>query len=76
VRYAVHREDPLNAAFLEDAELMAQVRNTPRPTDINPSDYVGILYALSHGTMWDFAESPELADGRLPLEPAVLRKRR
>jgi putative intracellular protease/amidase len=56
----VDLSDPLNAAFLESSEKMAQVENTLQPSQVNPSDYDGIFYAGGHGTMWDFPNSPEL----------------
>lgn len=31
------------------------------PSEVNPDEYVGILYAGGHGTMWDFADNEELA---------------
>lgn len=55
------RADPLNAAFLDNAEKMAQVEHTLHPTQVNPSDYAAIFYAGGHGTMWDFPDSEDLA---------------
>jgi putative intracellular protease/amidase len=52
--------DPLNVAFLENPEKMAQVKNTLQPNQVNPSEYDGIFYAGGHGTMWDFPNNPEL----------------
>lgn len=53
--------DPLNAAFLDHAEKMAQVENTLHPTQVNPSEYAAIFYAGGHGTMWDFPDNEDLA---------------
>ncbi|MBD1870996.1 type 1 glutamine amidotransferase domain-containing protein [Oculatella sp. FACHB-28] len=53
--------DPLNAAFLDSPEKMAQVENTLNPTQVNPSEYAAIFYAGGHGTMWDFPEDAKLA---------------
>lgn len=55
------RTDPINAAFLDNPEKMAQVENTLHPTQINPSEYAAIFYAGGHGTMWDFPENMDLA---------------
>jgi putative intracellular protease/amidase len=55
------RADPINAAFLDNPEKMAQVENTLTPSQINPADYAAIFYAGGHGTMWDFPENTELA---------------
>lgn len=54
-------EDPLNKAFLDDADKMAQVENTLKPSQVNVSDYDAIFYAGGHGTMWDFPENESLA---------------
>ena len=32
-----------------------------KPSEVNPDEYVAILYAGGHGTMWDFADNEELA---------------
>ena len=53
-------EDPLNAAFLDNSDKMAQVENTLQPSQINPSEYQAIFYAGGHGTMWDFPHNSEL----------------
>ncbi|MBW4525969.1 MAG: type 1 glutamine amidotransferase domain-containing protein [Phormidium tanganyikae FI6-MK23] len=52
--------DPLNQAFVEDAEKMAQVENTQHPDQIDPTEYDAIFYAGGHGTMWDFPNTPKL----------------
>jgi putative intracellular protease/amidase len=56
----VDLSDPLNVAFVENPTKMAQVSSTKTPTEINPADYVAIFYAGGHGTMWDFANNPDL----------------
>ena len=55
------RTDPINAAFLDNPEKIAQVENTLHPSQINPSEYAAIFYAGGHGTMWDFPENVDLA---------------
>ncbi len=57
----VNRNDAVNAAFLDDDALMAQVTHTPTAADIEASDYAGVLFAGGHGTMWDFADAEGLA---------------
>jgi putative intracellular protease/amidase len=54
-------DDPLNAAFLNSPDKMAQVENTLHPAQINPAEYDAIFYAGGHGTMWDFPENADLA---------------
>jgi putative intracellular protease/amidase len=58
----IDREDPINKAFLEDANKVAKIENTLHPSQINPSEYAAIFYAGGHGTMWDFPDNPELAE--------------
>jgi putative intracellular protease/amidase len=55
------REDPINAAFLDNAAKMAQVATTLSPAAVDPSRYGAIFYAGGHGTMWDFADNAALA---------------
>jgi putative intracellular protease/amidase len=57
----IDRKDPINKAFLEDAEKVSKIENTLHPSQINPSEYDAIFYAGGHGTMWDFPDNPELA---------------
>jgi putative intracellular protease/amidase len=57
----IDREDPINKAFLEDAEKVSKIENTLHPSQINPSEYDAIFYAGGHGTMWDFPDNQELA---------------
>lgn len=55
-------EDPINKAFLEDANKVAKIENTLHPSQIDPSEYDAIFYAGGHGTMWDFPDNKELAE--------------
>ncbi len=57
----VELEDPLNKAFLDNPNLVAQIENTLNPTQVDPAKYVGIFYAGGHGTMWDFPDNEQLA---------------
>ena len=57
----VDRGDPIQAAFLADADVMAKVRATLRPEEVNPADYDAIFYAGGHGVMWDFPANARLA---------------
>ena len=54
-------EDPVNAAFWNNPTLRSTTENTLAPAQINPSDYAAIFYAGGHATMWDLADSKELA---------------
>lgn len=54
-------EDPVNAAFWNDAALRAATENTLAPSQVDPNAYAAIFYAGGHATMWDFPDSTELA---------------
>ncbi|MFK7002112.1 type 1 glutamine amidotransferase domain-containing protein [Flavobacterium oreochromis] len=59
--YGENNEDPVDQRFLADTKYQAKIQNTMIPSEVNPADYVAILYAGGHGTMWDFADNEELA---------------
>lgn len=54
-------DDKVNERFLADEYYQNKIQNTMTPSEVNPDEYVGILYAGGHGTMWDFADNEELA---------------
>ena len=54
------RDDPLNAAFLDNQADQELLENTMKPEEVNPSHYRGIYFAGGHGTMWDFPDSEGL----------------
>jgi putative intracellular protease/amidase len=54
--------DPVQQAFLDDPQMSVKLENTPRPDQVNPTDYDAILYAGGHGAMWDFPDSTRLAE--------------
>lgn len=60
--YGANAEDPVNRQFLADVTYQKKIQNTLTPSEVNPSEYVAILYAGGHGTMWDFADNAELAE--------------
>lgn len=53
--------DPVQQRFLEDPEMSAKLKNTPKPSEVDPSRYGIVLYAGGHGVMWDFPGNAELA---------------
>jgi Putative intracellular protease/amidase len=55
------RDDPVQRRFLDDPEMSAKVKNTPKPGEIDPARYGIVLYAGGHGVMWDFPGNAELA---------------
>jgi putative intracellular protease/amidase len=57
----VDRSDATNAAFLDDAGLMAALGDTKTAAAIDPREYAAIYYAGGHGTMWDFPNDEVLA---------------
>ncbi len=54
-------EDPINKKFWDNTSYRSKIENTMKPSDVKTEDYVAILYAGGHGTMWDFADNTELA---------------
>jgi putative intracellular protease/amidase len=57
----VDRKDLSNAAFLDNAPLMARLHQSMAPADIKEDQYDAIFYAGGHGTMWDFPQNERLA---------------
>ncbi len=53
--------DPVQAAFLNDPDIAAQLAESKTVADYNPADYDPVLYVGGHGTMWDFPDDAELA---------------
>lgn len=54
--------DTINGKFWSDTVYRNKIENTMKPSEIDPGNYVAILYAGGHGAMWDFADNTELAD--------------
>jgi len=40
----------------EDKELLAQLSNTKKLSEVNPADYDAVFYPGGHGPLWDLAE--------------------
>ncbi|MGH8910813.1 MAG: type 1 glutamine amidotransferase domain-containing protein [Egibacteraceae bacterium] len=57
----VDLSDPVQQAFLNDADIAAAVRDTLTPEQVDPHDYDIVFYAGGHGTMWDFPDNAALA---------------
>jgi len=53
--------DPIQKAFLDDAEMSRKLADTLRPEKVDARDYAAIFYAGGHGTMWDFPGDTGLA---------------
>lgn len=60
-RDGVDLADPIQQAFLDDAEMLRKLAETRRPDEINAQEYAAILYAGGHGAMWDFPNNTDLA---------------
>jgi len=54
---SVDLNDKVNQRFFKDAELMSQVINSRKLSDVNSADYQAIIFTGGHGTMWDFPNS-------------------
>jgi len=53
-------EDPVNAAFLNNAERRSKLENTLSLNDVSPGNYAAILFSGGHGAVWDFPTSPSV----------------
>lgn len=54
-------DDPVNAAFWNDAVLRGATETTLAPSQVDPDVYAAIFSAGGHATMWDFPDNAELA---------------
>lgn len=54
-------DDPVNKAFVEDPVVAEQLKETLRPSQVDPSEYDAIFYVGGHGTMWDLPDDAALA---------------
>jgi len=54
-------DDPVNAAFWNDAALRRATETTLAPSQVDADAYAAIFYAGGHATMWDFPGNTELA---------------
>lgn len=57
---SLNRDDPINAAFLDDERAAAKIADTLAPSQVDPEDYAAIFFAGGHGTMWDFPDHEKL----------------
>lgn len=60
-RTRVKADDPMDRAFLENAEAVAGIDDTASLGEVDPSLYDAVHLPGGHGTMWDFAEDERLA---------------
>jgi putative intracellular protease/amidase len=60
-RTRVKLDDPVDRAFLEDHEAVSAIEHTLALAEIDQSHYDAIHLPGGHGTMWDFAQDPCLA---------------
>ncbi|MBC2653939.1 type 1 glutamine amidotransferase domain-containing protein [Pseudomonas sp. MSSRFD41] len=54
-------DDPVNAAFWNNAALRGATESTLAPAQVDPDAYAAVFYAGGHATMWDFPDSSEIA---------------
>ncbi|MEY3022207.1 MAG: hypothetical protein RIS86_1405 [Planctomycetota bacterium] len=52
----VDAKDPINAAFLADASLVAQTKATKAIATVDVARYDAVFFSGGHGTMWDFPD--------------------
>lgn len=53
--------DPLNKQFVENKTVMAQIKDTLSPKEIDSNKYSAIFFAGGHGVMWDLPNNEELS---------------
>lgn len=54
-------DDAVNARYWNDDAFRNAIRTTARLEDVDPSRYAAIFFAGGHGAMWDFPNSPAVA---------------
>lgn len=57
---SLDRDDPHNAAFLDDAAASRAIRDTEPLERVSASDYAGVFFPGGHGTVWDFPDNPHI----------------
>lgn len=57
---SLNLKDPVNKAFWEDAERRGKLENTLPLASVDGRAYDAVLFAGGHGTMWDFADDPNV----------------
>ncbi|MEL6558840.1 MAG: type 1 glutamine amidotransferase domain-containing protein [Bacteroidota bacterium] len=55
-------DDEVNKKLWEDAVYSQKLKNTLKPDQVDPAEYIAIHYVGGHGTMWDFADNEALAN--------------
>lgn len=55
-------EDPINKKFWENVTYRNKIEHSLKPSEVNPGEYVAILYAGGHGTVWDFPNNQDIAE--------------
>lgn len=53
-------DDPVTRDFWEAEDTREKMRTTIALADVDPSVYQAVLFAGGHGTMWDFANEPDI----------------
>lgn len=55
-------KDAVNKHYWEDEAFRKKVKNTLKPTEVDPKTFDVIYYAGGHGTMWDFPNNEDLSE--------------
>lgn len=53
-------KDPVNAHYWNETDFADRLAKTPALSELKGSDYAAVFFAGGHGTMWDFADSPDV----------------
>jgi putative intracellular protease/amidase len=54
-------DDAINARYWNDERFRNAIRTTRKLDDVDPAKYAAIFFAGGHGAMWDFPNSPAVA---------------
>ncbi|QIL50324.1 type 1 glutamine amidotransferase domain-containing protein [Weissella coleopterorum] len=55
-----YTDDSIMALYRNPSFIEKALRNTLKPSEVNPNDYIAIYYTGGHGVMWDFPDNKEL----------------
>lgn len=53
--------DPINKKYWESPSWQAKMKNTMKPSQVDPSQYRAIFYAGGHGALWDLTWDWDIA---------------
>mgnify|MGYP006273812013 FL=1 len=67
---SLDRDDPANAAFLDDPDVQRALDHTTPLDEIDPANVDALVFAGGHGTMWDLPANPVVANAIVSVHDA------